>query len=50
MSYSIIKVAGKDLVDFSINIPTLKIEYDYGIGDIGQIKTRIEAFIEMISN
>ncbi len=30
------------------NIPLLKIETEYGEEDIGQIKTRIEAFIEMI--
>ncbi|GAG05267.1 unnamed protein product, partial [marine sediment metagenome] len=32
-----------------INVPILKIEYDYGAGDVGQLKTRIEAFMEMIS-
>ncbi|MFH0889016.1 MAG: double-cubane-cluster-containing anaerobic reductase [Planctomycetota bacterium] len=31
------------------NIPLLRIETDYGMGDAGQIRTRIEAFIEMIS-
>ncbi|MCL6611266.1 MAG: 2-hydroxyacyl-CoA dehydratase family protein [Peptococcaceae bacterium] len=29
-------------------IPLLKIETDYGQGDSGQLKTRIEAFLEMI--
>jgi benzoyl-CoA reductase/2-hydroxyglutaryl-CoA dehydratase subunit BcrC/BadD/HgdB len=28
-------------------IPFLKIESDYGMEDIGQLKTRIEAFLEM---
>ena len=30
------------------DIPLLKIETDYGQGDIGQLKTRIEAFLEMV--
>ncbi|HBV99448.1 MAG: 3-hydroxyacyl-ACP dehydratase [Peptococcaceae bacterium BICA1-7] len=30
-------------------IPMLKIETDYGQEDVGQLKTRIEAFLEMIS-
>ncbi len=30
------------------NIPLLKIETDYGQEDSGQIKTRVEAFLEMI--
>lgn len=30
------------------NIPTLRIETDYNMEDIGQLKTRIEAFIEQI--
>jgi len=29
-------------------IPTLKIESDYGMEDAGQLKTRIEAFLEMV--
>jgi len=29
-------------------IPFLKIETDYGMEDIGQLKTRIEAFLEMV--
>jgi len=29
-------------------IPVLKIETDYSQEDIGQLKTRIQAFIEMI--
>jgi benzoyl-CoA reductase/2-hydroxyglutaryl-CoA dehydratase subunit BcrC/BadD/HgdB len=29
-------------------IPFLKIESDYGMEDIGQLKTRIEAFLEMV--
>ncbi len=32
------------------NIPTLNIETDYSMEDVGQLKTRVEAFIEMISN
>jgi benzoyl-CoA reductase/2-hydroxyglutaryl-CoA dehydratase subunit BcrC/BadD/HgdB len=32
----------------SRNVPLLKIETEYGQEDIGQIKTRVEAFIEMI--
>ena len=31
------------------NIPVLEIETDYSEGDVGQLKTRIEAFIEQIS-
>jgi len=31
------------------NIPVLKIESDYSMEDMGQIKTRVEAFIESIS-
>jgi benzoyl-CoA reductase/2-hydroxyglutaryl-CoA dehydratase subunit BcrC/BadD/HgdB len=30
------------------NIPTLRIETDYGMEDVGQLKTRIEAFIEQL--
>ncbi len=29
-------------------IPMLKIETDYGMEDVGQLKTRIEAFLEMV--
>jgi benzoyl-CoA reductase/2-hydroxyglutaryl-CoA dehydratase subunit BcrC/BadD/HgdB len=32
-----------------INIPVLKLDYDYGMGDVGQLETRIQAFIEMIA-
>jgi benzoyl-CoA reductase/2-hydroxyglutaryl-CoA dehydratase subunit BcrC/BadD/HgdB len=31
------------------NVPVLEIEADYGKQDIGQLQTRIEAFIEQIS-
>jgi benzoyl-CoA reductase/2-hydroxyglutaryl-CoA dehydratase subunit BcrC/BadD/HgdB len=30
------------------SIPVLKIESDYGMEDVGQLKTRIEAFLEMV--
>jgi benzoyl-CoA reductase/2-hydroxyglutaryl-CoA dehydratase subunit BcrC/BadD/HgdB len=30
------------------NMPLLKVETDFGEQDLGQIKTRVEAFIEMI--
>lgn len=30
-------------------IPMLSLETDYGDGDVGQIKTRVEAFVEMIT-
>ena len=30
------------------NIPTLRIETDYSMEDVGQAKTRVEAFIEQI--
>lgn len=30
------------------NIPTLRIETDYSMEDVGQLKTRVEAFIEQI--
>jgi benzoyl-CoA reductase/2-hydroxyglutaryl-CoA dehydratase subunit BcrC/BadD/HgdB len=30
------------------NIPVLKIESDYGMEDMGQLKTRVEAFLEMV--
>jgi benzoyl-CoA reductase/2-hydroxyglutaryl-CoA dehydratase subunit BcrC/BadD/HgdB len=29
-------------------VPVLKIETDYGMEDMGQLKTRIEAFLEMV--
>jgi len=29
-------------------IPFLKIESDYGMEDVGQLKTRVEAFLEMM--
>jgi len=32
----------------SADLPMLKIETDYGSGDSGQIKTRVEAFLEII--
>jgi benzoyl-CoA reductase/2-hydroxyglutaryl-CoA dehydratase subunit BcrC/BadD/HgdB len=31
------------------NVPLLQIETDYSAGDVGQIKTRIEAFLEMVT-
>ena len=30
------------------NIPTLRIETDYSMEDVGQLRTRVEAFIEML--
>jgi benzoyl-CoA reductase/2-hydroxyglutaryl-CoA dehydratase subunit BcrC/BadD/HgdB len=30
------------------DIPTLRVETDYGMEDAGQLKTRIEAFLEML--
>ncbi len=30
------------------NIPCLRVETDYGMEDVGQVKTRVEAFIELI--
>ena len=30
------------------NIPTLRIDTDYSMEDVGQLKTRVEAFIEML--
>ncbi len=41
-SYQIEKVAKKE------NIPLLKIETDYSQEDVGQLKTRVEAFLEML--
>lgn len=32
------------------NVPMLTIETDYGSGDVGRIKTRVEAFIEMLND
>ena len=29
-------------------IPTLRIDTDYSMGDVGQLSTRVEAFLEMI--
>ena len=31
-----------------MGIPCLKIETDYGMEDMGQLKTRVEAFLEMV--
>jgi benzoyl-CoA reductase/2-hydroxyglutaryl-CoA dehydratase subunit BcrC/BadD/HgdB len=31
------------------NIPTLRIDTDYGMEDVEQLKTRVEAFIELIN-
>ena len=31
------------------NVPLLQIETDYSQGDVGQIKTRVEAFLEMVT-
>ena len=30
------------------NIPTLRIDTDYSMEDVGQLKTRVEAFVELI--
>jgi benzoyl-CoA reductase/2-hydroxyglutaryl-CoA dehydratase subunit BcrC/BadD/HgdB len=30
------------------NIPCLRVETDYGMEDVGQLKTRVEAFIEQL--
>ena len=30
-------------------IPMLRIDTDYSAGDMGQLSTRVEAFLEMIS-
>jgi benzoyl-CoA reductase/2-hydroxyglutaryl-CoA dehydratase subunit BcrC/BadD/HgdB len=30
-------------------IPFLRIETDYGTEDMGQLQTRVEAFVEMLS-
>jgi benzoyl-CoA reductase/2-hydroxyglutaryl-CoA dehydratase subunit BcrC/BadD/HgdB len=30
------------------NIPTLRIDTDYSLEDVGQLKTRVEAFIEIL--
>lgn len=32
----------------SKNIPTLRIETDYSMEDVGQLKTRVEAFVELL--
>jgi len=32
----------------SENIPTLRIETDYGLEDVGQLQTRIQAFLELV--
>lgn len=32
----------------SKNIPVLRIDTDYSMEDVGQLKTRVEAFIEVI--
>lgn len=32
----------------SKNIPTLSIETDYSMEDVGQLKTRVEAFLELL--
>jgi benzoyl-CoA reductase/2-hydroxyglutaryl-CoA dehydratase subunit BcrC/BadD/HgdB len=32
----------------TVGLPMLKIETDYGMGDAGQVKTRVEAFLEML--
>jgi len=31
------------------NVPVLEIETDYSEGDVGQLKTRVEAFVEQVS-
>ncbi|MGA7677395.1 MAG: 2-hydroxyacyl-CoA dehydratase, partial [Dehalococcoidia bacterium] len=38
----------KDYLD-SIGIPSTYIEYDYNIGALAQLRTRVEAFLETIS-
>ena len=34
----------------SKNIPVLRIETDYSMEDVGQLKTRVEAFVEMLKS
>ena len=34
----------------NLGIPCMRIETDYGMEDVGQLKTRVEAFIEQISD
>jgi benzoyl-CoA reductase/2-hydroxyglutaryl-CoA dehydratase subunit BcrC/BadD/HgdB len=33
----------------SLGIPSTYIEYDYNIGGLAQLRTRVEAFLETIS-
>jgi len=40
----------KDYLARHGNVPLLQIETDYSQGDVGQIKTRVEAFLEMTKN
>lgn len=46
-SYSMIEKQYRELFN-KLNIPLLILSGDYSVGDEGQIKTRLEAFIEML--
>jgi benzoyl-CoA reductase/2-hydroxyglutaryl-CoA dehydratase subunit BcrC/BadD/HgdB len=39
----------KDYLAKPGNVPLLQIETDYSQGDVGQIRTRIDAFLEMVT-
>lgn len=45
--YMIEAFKAKNIVE-KMGIPFLRIETDYSMGDMGQLKTRVEAFLEMI--
>jgi len=47
-TYSVETKTIKDLVSGKKGIPYMAIETDYSQSDIGQVKTRIAAFIEML--
>ena len=47
-TYSVETKTIKDLVTKEKGIPYMAIETDYSQSDIGQVKTRISAFIEML--
>ena len=47
-TYSVESYGMKKFVTEKKNIPYMNIETDYSQADIGQIKTRISAFIEML--
>ncbi|TJX13298.1 2-hydroxyacyl-CoA dehydratase [Tissierella creatinini] len=47
-TYAIESFSLKKVVEEELNLPFIQIETDYSDSDTGQVKTRVEAFLETI--